>query len=312
MKLIRSLTIILGGVTLLFCASCSCETLTADQLRIDAATPEYKGMMPAAPAEEWKMKEFEIESKSLRGKGKISVYVPPGYNRSKKKYPVVYYLHGMGDHNRTWLGGEQEMDRMATLMAEKGDIIPMILVAPDGGRGFWSNYYDYSVLYEDWVVKDVRSYIEKKYRVLKGKKNTVIAGVSMGGFGALKIALRHPDIFGFVCAISPAIPPSELPSGQVTVFTQIYGPQADPSYYRQNHPFWLIKGNNNKVKNIKFAVKCGTADGLYPSVTDFVYFIRASGIQCDWRTYEGMKHDVYYFRRASVDSLKDISKFFEK
>ena len=53
MRLKNAILIILGGAALLFCAGCSCETLTADQLRIDAATPEYKGMMPAAPAEEW-------------------------------------------------------------------------------------------------------------------------------------------------------------------------------------------------------------------------------------------------------------------
>jgi len=308
----KNLTIILG-IAIPFFIGFFCYSLTPEQEKIDECVPELKGLMPEAPEEKWKMREIEIESTALRGKGKCSIYLPPDYeNNRKKKYPVVYYLHGMGDNHKTWLDGEQEMDRMATLLIERGEIIPVILVAPDGGRGFWSNFFDGSVLYEDWVVQELKNYIEKNYRVLKGRKNTVIAGVSMGGYGALKIAMRHPELYGLVCAISPAIPPPLLPGEQSSWLTRIFGPPSDQAYYRQNHPYWLVRQDPAKFKNITFVFKCGTADNLFPTVSSFVSFMKLSGISCEFQTYTGMKHDVFFFRRSSVDCLRRISQYFSQ
>lgn len=303
----------------LFCAvaalSCFLFVFAAspeeERLQIDSVVPKLKGRMPAAPREEWKAREVAIKSASLKGTGRFLIYLPPGYSSSKKEYPVVYFLHGMGDSHMTWLDGQQEMDRMAALLMEDGDAVPMILVAPEGGRGFWSNFKDGSVLYEDWVMKDVFAYIEKNYRVLKKREGRAVMGVSMGGFGALKIAMRHPEIFGCVCAIAPAIPPPALPPGN-SALSRIFGSDQDQKYYRRNHPFWLVEEDPAGLRNMKFILKCGTADGLYPSVAGYADFMKNNGMDCRWQAYKDMKHDVFFFRKSSVDALMQISDFFNK
>lgn len=274
------------------------SVLAEDTAVLSQAFPELTNLQPATSFLEWKPKLVEIYSKSLRKKGKFFIYLPPEYNKNDAdKFGVVYFLHGLGDNCTTWLDAEQNVARIATILIERGEIKPMILVAPDGERGFWMNFQDGSVLYEDWVVKDLRKYIEKNYRVLKDKKYRAIMGVSMGGFGALKIGFRYPEIYGYICAITPAFPPPA---------------QWSTGYLRQNHPWWMVIDAPQKIKSLKTIVKCGSADGYYEIDSAFVSLMKEKWLFCDWQVYDGMKHDAVYFVKSSVDCLKQISTFFSK
>ncbi|WP_339880633.1 alpha/beta hydrolase-fold protein [uncultured Algoriphagus sp.] len=146
---------------------------------------------------------------------KISVYLPPGYGESTKKYPVIYFLHGFT--------GTHEMRGMKDILdyaIESKRIRPFILVIPNElttyGGSFYSNS-EYFGNWEDFTAIDLVSYVDKNYRTIAAKESRGITGHSMGGYGAIKLAMHHPDIFNTVYAISP---------GALTIVRE-YGPNSD-------------------------------------------------------------------------------------
>jgi S-formylglutathione hydrolase len=141
---------------------------------------------------------------------KIIVYLPPGYERQKKmRYPVVYLLHGFNGYgvgNKLWLRepGTCNIETISRLITEK-KISPMIVVMPDGSNRFGGSMYTNSITtgnWEDYIVHELVAFIDKNYRTLPKSESRGIAGHSMGGYGALKIAMKHPDVFGAVYATS--------------------------------------------------------------------------------------------------------------
>ncbi len=141
----------------------------------------------------------------------VIIYLPPGYDRDKKmRYPVVYLLHGFNGYgvgNKMWIreGGVFNVETISRLIAEK-KIGPMIIVLPDGSNRFGGSMYTDSITtgnWEDYIVRELVAYIDKNYRTLATVESRGIAGHSMGGYGALKLAMKHPDVFGAVFGSSP-------------------------------------------------------------------------------------------------------------
>ncbi|MBA2688637.1 MAG: alpha/beta fold hydrolase [Gemmatimonadaceae bacterium] len=144
-----------------------------------------------------------------------SVYLPPGYSASAtKRYPVIYLLHGFGG------GAEPFLRRIAfgkpldSLIA-RGALTEMIVVTPDASNRLTGGFFRNSPVtgkWEDFVVKDLVSFIDRKYRTIPSRKARGIAGWSMGGYGALYIAARNPRTFSAVYALSACCLPADLPS----------------------------------------------------------------------------------------------------
>ena len=141
---------------------------------------------------------------------KIIVYLPPGYERQKNmRYPVVYLLHGFngfGVGNRGWIreGGNFNLETISRLITEE-KIRPMIIVMPDGSNRYGGSIYTNSITtgnWEDYIAEELVTFIDKNYRTLSKAESRGIAGHSMGGYGALKTAMKHPDVFGAVYGTS--------------------------------------------------------------------------------------------------------------
>lgn len=146
----------------------------------------------------------------------VSVYLPPGYEESNLSYPVIYFLHGFTGDN-TMLSSMSEMLDYA-ISAKR--IRPFILVVPDQKTTYGGSFYSNSGVFgnwEDFTVYDLVDYMDKTYRTIPDKESRGITGHSMGGYGALKIAMHHPDIFNTVYAISP---------GALTIVRE-YGPNSE-------------------------------------------------------------------------------------
>ena len=143
-------------------------------------------------------------------KRSILVYLPPGYELQKKtRYPVVYLLHGFngfGVGNKCWMreGGNFIVETISRLITER-KISPMIVVMPDGSNRYGGSMYTNSITtgnWEDYIARELVALIDKNYRTLPRAESRGIAGHSMGGYGALKIAMKHPDVFGAVYGTS--------------------------------------------------------------------------------------------------------------
>lgn len=145
----------------------------------------------------------------------VSVYLPPGYNESNQNYPVIYFLHGFGgDHIIPGL-----LDILDYAITNKR-IRPFLLVIPDQKTTYGGSFYSNSGFFgnwEDFTVEDLVAYMDENYRTIPRKESRGITGHSMGGYGALKIAMRHPDVFSTVYAISP---------GALTIVRE-YGPNSN-------------------------------------------------------------------------------------
>ncbi|MEB2775336.1 alpha/beta hydrolase-fold protein [Algoriphagus sp. D3-2-R+10] len=145
----------------------------------------------------------------------ISVYLPPTYEEGETRYPVIYFLHGFtGTHE---MSGMKEILDYAIVSKR---IRPFILVIPNQLTTYGGSFYSNSEYFGDWedfTAFDLVSYVDKKYRTIPTKESRGITGHSMGGYGAIKLAMHHPEIFNTVYAISP---------GALTIVRE-YGPNSD-------------------------------------------------------------------------------------
>ncbi|MGA2406076.1 MAG: alpha/beta hydrolase-fold protein [Bacteroidales bacterium] len=142
------------------------------------------------------------KSKSLDLIRPLVIYTPPGYNQNlKKKYPVLYIIHGGGEDERGWATQGRTDIILDNLLAE-GKAIPMLVVMLDSNvllPGSKNYAYD---LFTKELLENLIPFVEKKYRVLNDSKNRSLAGLSMGGLQTLHAGLYHTDIFGYLGVLS--------------------------------------------------------------------------------------------------------------
>jgi enterochelin esterase family protein len=150
-------------------------------------------------------------STSLGGFRRMHVYTPPGYERGSDRYPVFYLLHGAGDSDEAWTSVGRAGFILDNLIAAK-KAKPMIVVMPAGhtrrgaaAAGTAAIGRSATEEFVDDFVKDLRPYVEKNYRVLTGRANTAIAGLSMGGGQTLQVAIRDLDDFGYIGVYSSGL-----------------------------------------------------------------------------------------------------------
>lgn len=138
------------------------------------------------------------------------VYLPPGYDsQGTTNYPVVYLLHGFGGTYSFWQYYEDIKD-IADYLISTGDIKPMIIVMPDGMNQLGGSFYTDSKanflgsdipvfgLFETYIVQDVVNYIDSHYHTIADKNHRAIIGISMGAYGAMRLGIKHPDVFCIV------------------------------------------------------------------------------------------------------------------
>ena len=138
------------------------------------------------------------------------VYLPPGYAEDdSRRYPVVYLLHGFQGSHKQWMAGGEEWnirDAMDRLIAA-GKVREMMLVMPDARNKYDGSFYTNSPTtgnWEDFIAGDLVAFVDKKYRTNAGASSRGIAGHSMGGYGAIRLAMKHPETFGAVYGLSAA------------------------------------------------------------------------------------------------------------
>jgi len=186
----------------------------------------------------------------------------PATNPKGKRFPVLYLLHGGGGDFREWTNNSD-----VARFAEEG----LILVMPEAESSYYTNSEDRAKdRFEDYIVKDVIAEVETRFPADSSRR--AIAGVSMGGFGAIKLAMKYPTLYGFVGALSPAI---DVPTrrfsfkriSQYRYHASIFGAWGSRTR-RDNDPFVLARQVDPKNAPFMF-VTCGEQEGLLPSNRQF-------------------------------------------
>ena len=136
---------------------------------------------------------------------RLTIYLPPGYDKSNKRYPVIYFLHGFPIDDSICMIDFRFQDLLDQAIAGNR-MNPMILVLPNSYTRYFGSLYTNSSLtgkWSDYIAKDVVQYIDKKFRTIPDRMSRGLAGHSMGGHGALKIGMLYSDVFSAVYALSP-------------------------------------------------------------------------------------------------------------
>jgi len=190
----------------------SCAPVAAPTEPAPTPTPVMPTTVPATPTAAFRsMNSIKIDAPSLMDnlvgeptERTIYVYLPPSYGASEKQYPVVYYLPGYGDSNVIGFRLPGDMDALI----ESGKVNEMIIVVAGGDSKMGGSFYVNSPVtgnWEDYIVKDVVSFVDSQFRTLPQAQSRGITGHSMGGFGALNIAMHNPDVFSAVYSMSPGL-----------------------------------------------------------------------------------------------------------
>jgi len=264
-----------------------------------------------------------LHSQILKYDVHYCVYLPAGYDAAatkqpKPRYPVLYFLHGLGDNEQTLFnsGGWTLLDDLK----QRGKIGDFLIVAPEGRRSFYINSADGSVRYSDFFLREFIPHIEARYRVRPGREGRAISGISMGGYGAQRFAFAHPEMFSAVSAQSAALiteSPQDLDTAArsgaplAKVLAAVFGNPVDPSHWNENSPFVLAKKNAAGLRKLAIYFNCGQEDnyGFEKGAAALHQQLLKQRLQHEYHSYPG-DHSLSYFLSHFAEVMEFHSKAF--
>jgi S-formylglutathione hydrolase FrmB len=257
-----------------------------------------------------------LPSKILAHPVNYCVILPPSYDADKtRRFPILYFFHGLGDNEQMFIhaGGFN----LVQDLWERGQIGEFLIVTPNADATFYINSRDGKVRYEDFLVLEFLPGVETRYRTRAGRANRGVAGVSMGGYGALHLAFRHPQLFSAVSAHSPAIidklPAFTAPTSGGSVRSRVlgatFGSPPDPIFWDHNSPLTLARSAN--LAGVRIYFDCGDQDdfGFESGATALDKLLGSRHIPHEAHIYPG-RHDWQYFAEHLPASLEFHSRFF--
>jgi S-formylglutathione hydrolase FrmB len=262
-----------------------------------------------------------IKSAILNKEVHYSIYLPSDYNTSERAYPVTYLLHGYGDADDGWIQFG-EINRLADEGIANGKMPPMIIVTPDGFTSFYINAADGSMNYEDFFIKELIPHIEKTYKVKAERKYRGIAGLSMGGYGALIYALKYPNLFTAAAPLSAAVWTDNdivnLPENMYnTLFgsamgSNLKGKERLTASWMANSPMGIIEKKTLKeLSTVKYWIDCGDDDFLTIGNAELHIALTNKKVPHEFRMRDG-SHNWSYWRTGIIDALSFIGDNFRQ
>jgi S-formylglutathione hydrolase FrmB len=274
------------------------------------------GAPPAAAAPTGRAECRSAPSRILGHAVPYCVLLPPGYDVDKtRRYPVLYFLHGLGGNAQMFLfsGGLNLVEDFW----ERGRLGRFLIVTPNGDTSFYINSRNGRDRYEDFFLREFLPFIQRHYRTRRGRRYRGIAGISMGGYGALHLAFRHPRLFGSVSASSPALlvrlPRVKVAGGRVPPILRIlggvFGSPIDPAFWKRNDPLHLARTAN--LRGLKIEFDCGERDdyGFQRGAEALHRILLARHVPHRFVLYPG-GHDWQYFAARLPAALEFHSLAF--
>lgn len=258
--------------------------------------------------------EDSIYSDVLQDYRRYSVYLPAGYDRSTRDYPVLYLLHGLSDTHTMW-PRRAHLREVMDLLVAGGTVCDMIIISPEAGGNIetaWNGYFDMpGWSYETFFFTEFLPAVEQRYRIVGDKARRAIAGLSMGGGGAVSYAQRHGDKFCAVYAMSAlmSIPQRGMikprtPDDKMAILTQSVIDHDCTRYVREAQ-----KSTLDTLRTVSWFVDCGDDDFLLDRNIEFYQAMRDAGVPCQFRVRDG-GHVWEYWHSALYICLPYVSRIF--
>jgi len=282
-------------------------SLVALLLCVSALAQFAQTKAPVSPA---KVSTEELDSKLMGRKMPYQVILPDNYFakvETGRRYPVLYLLHGLFGHFDNWTS------RTSVVNYSSG--YDLIIVAVEGGDGWYTdNLTKDGASYESYIIKELIPEIDKRYRTLDRGQHRAVAGLSMGGYGAIKFGLKYPDLFAVVGSFSGAIGAAtvtekEIPGGVGKSIDELFGPRGSV-IRKANDPFDIVRrASPDQIKKFPFLyLDCGTEDFLFQNNRDFVALLIEKRVPHEFRELPG-GHAWPYWNAQLQEFLRVSDRF---
>ena len=244
---------------------------------------------------------IQVFSPSMNKNIKTCVIVPDNYKKSKKKFPVVYLLHGYSGNYATWVKSFKEVSQQV-------DKYGFIAIGVDGNYSSWyfNSPIDPTFKYETYIIDELVPFIDKKYKTIASREGRAISGLSMGGHGALYLSLKHQDVFGAAGSMSGGV--DIRPFSEKWNIKKRLGAINDfPDNWEKNTVVNLIELNQNN--NLKLIIDCGVDDFFIDVNRELHQKMLALKIDHDYIERPG-KHNIDYWENSLKFQLLFFYNFF--
>ncbi len=231
------------------------------------------------------------------------VILPDGYAHQKEGFSVVYLLHGAGGDYTSW---SEHSDAMKLL----SDQYNVVIVCPDAGRTSWyfDSPIDASMRYETYVSKELIASVDATYNSIPSKSHRAIAGLSMGGHGALYLSFKHPDVWGAAGSMSGGVDIRPFPNNW-DLSLRLGSLENHPENWEENtvvNMIGLLKG-----RDLKLMIDCGVDDFFYKVNMQLHAELLAQNIPHDFVIRPG-SHRWSYWNQAILYQMLFFSEFFHE
>ncbi len=244
---------------------------------------------------------LQIYSPAMHKEIPCVVIAPDQYDERAVPYPVLYLLHGYSGNYLNWI-------TQVPKLKDYVDEFQMIVVCPDGGYNSWyfDSPIDSSVRYESFMTKILIPFIDSAYRTLPDRSHRAICGLSMGGHGALYLAIRHPHLYGAAAAISGGVDIRPFPDNW-DIKKQLGDEKTHRAYWEKNSVINLVDSLQNGT--LKIALDDGTHDIFIKENRALHQKLLRLGIQHDYTERPG-GHTWDYWRKSIAYEMLFFRKFF--
>jgi S-formylglutathione hydrolase FrmB len=253
-----------------------------------------------------------VKSAVLSRPVRYCAYLPASFDTDKaRRFPVLYYLHGLGDNEQSLLnmGGWDLIEELR----RTGKIGDFVVLAPNAGHTFFLNSADGKIRYEDFLLQEFIPQMEKKYRVEGTAAKRGITGVSMGGFGALRLAFQYPQQFAAVSAQMPALMaeiPANFTAGGAgspgSMLGDVFGSPVNVAYFQRHNVFYFARTTPAaQLKRLTIYFDVGSNDdyGFEQGGQKLHQLLDSRGIPHEFHLYPG-RHDAQFVMRHFGDVMQ--------
>ncbi len=243
-----------------------------------------------------------FHSESLQRDMHYRILLPRGYQTIANRFAVLYLLHGLYGDYTNW--------DTHTKLKQYAEPLPLIIVMPDAGDSWYTNSATVpGDRFEDYIVKDLIPEIDSHYRTIRSRHARAIAGLSMGGYGAMKFALKYPEMFAFAGSLSGAFDAPRDLDVRVPEFRDkllaVFGPSGDAN--RSANDLLLLLDHVDAASLPYLYFGCGTQDAFLAINREFVSSLPRRKIGYEYHETPG-SHTWDYWDRAAQNLLRSLSK----
>ncbi len=246
---------------------------------------------------------LEIFSPSMQKVIRCIVITPNNYTAAEKPYPVLYLLHGWSGHYASWLTDAPQLRQHA-------DTYQMIIVCPDGGYDSWylDSPVDSSVRYETHISKEVVSAIDSSYHTTRTPSGRAISGLSMGGHGALMLAIKHPEIYGAAGSMAGGLDLRPFKKNEWDLKGVLGNPRDFWNNWEENSVINLLP--RLKGRKMPLIIDCGIGDFFLETNQNAHCCLLKMGFPHDYTERPG-EHNHEYWGHAVDFQILFFDQFFK-